>query len=142
MTKDCIDKKPDLIIILIGVNDAWEDFCPDQYPPKLRLLKPHFREILRRFRAELPNAQLLLLTPFLTSTIPEKQSFHKILDENIKKERDVAAEFGYEEIIDLQSAFDEAEKTTKPVLLSTDSVHPTSLGHEVISNEIIKRLSF
>lgn len=100
--------------MLIGVNDAWEDYCPDQYPPKLRLPKPHFREILRRFRAELPNAQLLLLTPFLTSTIPEKQSFHKILDENFKKERDVAAEFGYEEIIDLQSAFDEAEKTTKP----------------------------
>lgn len=84
--------------MLIGVNDAWEDYCPDQYPPKLRLPKPHFREILRRFRAELPNAQLLLLMPFLTSTIPEKQSFHKFLDENFKKERDVAAEFGYEKL--------------------------------------------
>lgn len=142
LTKDCIDKKPDLIIMLIGVNDAWEDYVPEQYPPKTRLLEPHFREILRRFRAEIPQAKLLLLTPFLTSSIPEKQSFHKILNENIKKEQVIAAEFGYEEIIDLQTAFDEAEKTTKPVLLSTDSVHPTSLGHEVISTEIIKRLSF
>lgn len=142
LTKDCIDNKPDLIIMLIGVNDAWEDYVPDQYPPKTRLLEPHFREILRRFRAELPKTQLLLLTPFLTSTIPEKQSFHKILDENIKKERAIAAEFGYEEIIDLQAAFDQAEQYTKPILLTTDSVHPTELGHKVISTEIIKRLRF
>ena len=28
LTKDCIDLKPDVIIMLIGVNDAWENYQP------------------------------------------------------------------------------------------------------------------
>lgn len=142
LTKDVMELKPDLVVLLIGVNDAWEDFVPNQYPVKIRHLEPHFREIIRRLSTELPNAQVLLLTPFITSTIPEKQGFRKILNKYIDIERVIFKEFSYNEIINLQEVFDNAEKETQPQLLATDSVHPTDLGHSLIKNEIIKKCEF
>ena len=53
LTKDCINLKPDVIIMLIGVNDAWENYVPEDYPPLLRPLEPHTREIYRRIKTEL-----------------------------------------------------------------------------------------
>ena len=35
LTADCINLKPDVIIMLIGVNDAWENYGPENYPPLL-----------------------------------------------------------------------------------------------------------
>ena len=33
LTPDCISLKPDVVIMLIGVNDAWENYVPEKYPP-------------------------------------------------------------------------------------------------------------
>ena len=136
LTKDCISLKPDVIVMLIGVNDAWENYVPEQYPPLLRPMEPHVKEVYRRIKAELPNAKLITLLPFLISTIEEKQPFHKVLDEYVEKLREFASG-NADEIVDLQHLFDEAEKTTAPILLSRDSVHPTSLGHSVIASAVL-----
>ncbi|MBQ8177680.1 MAG: hypothetical protein IJ033_00655 [Clostridia bacterium] len=140
LTKDCINLKPDLIVMLIGVNDAWENYVPEQYPPLLRPIEPHINEIYRRIAAELPNAKLITLLPFLTSTIAEKQPFHKVLDRYVGI-LCTAATGVADEIIDLQPLFDEAEKQTDPKLICRDSVHPTNLGHSVIANAVLKKLS-
>ncbi|MBO7178687.1 MAG: hypothetical protein J6V69_06270 [Clostridia bacterium] len=136
LTKDCISLNPDVIVMLIGVNDAWENYVPEQYPPLLRPMEPHVKEVYRRIKAELPNAKLITLLPFLISTIEEKQPFHKVLDEYVEKLREFASG-NADEIVDLQRLFDEAEKTTAPILLSRDSVHPTSLGHSVIASAVL-----
>ena len=136
LTKDCINLKPDVIIMLIGVNDAWENYVPEQYPPLLRPIEPHIKEVYRRIKAELPNAKLITLLPFLISTIEEKQPFRKVLDEYVEKLNEYA-QGNADEIIALQPLFDEAEKTTAPVLLAKDSVHPTNLGHSVIAKAVL-----
>lgn len=136
LTKDCINLKPDVIIMLIGVNDAWENYVPEQYPPLLRPMEPHIKEVYRRIKAELPNAKLITLLPFLISTIEEKQPFRKVLDEYVEKLNEYA-QGNADEIIALQPLFDEAEKTTAPVLLAKDSVHPTNLGHSVIAKAVL-----
>ena len=140
LTKDCINLKPDVIIILIGVNDAWENYVPEQYPPLLRPMEPHIKEVYRRINTELPNAQIITLLPFLISTIKEKQPFHNVLNEYIEKLRSIATGHA-DEIIELQPIFDEAEKTIEPKLLARDSVHPTNLGHSVIANAVLKVLN-
>lgn len=136
LTKDCINLKPDIIIMLIGVNDAWENYVPEKYPPLLRPMEPHLREVYRRISTELPNAKIITLLPFLISTIEEKQPFHNILNEYIEKIHDIAKGYA-DEIISLQPIFDKAEETTAPVLLARDSVHPTNLGHKVIADAIL-----
>lgn len=139
-TKDCIDLKPDVIVMLIGVNDAWEHYVPEQYPPLLRPMEPHMREIYRRLKCELKNTHLLVLLPFLIDAVPEKQPFHKILDEYRKTLSDMAAENGAE-IIDLQTVFNQAQKEILPAKLAIDGVHPTNLGHRLIAEEVLKRLN-
>ncbi len=139
LTKDCINLKPDLIVMLIGVNDAWENYVPEQYPPLLRPLEPHMKEIYRRIKTELPNAKLITLLPFLINTIEEKRPFHTILDDYIAKLHSYA-EGNADEIIALQPLFDKAEETTMPILLAKDSIHPTDLGHSIIAKAVLEIL--
>lgn len=141
LTKDCIALKPDVIVMLIGVNDAWENYVPEQYPPLLRPMKAHMSEIYRRIKAELKDVQILYLMPFMIDTMEEKLPFHKVLDEFRADLKAMAQENGAE-IIDLQEMFYEVQKEVEPKLLATDGIHPTNLGHKYISNAILKHIEY
>lgn len=141
MTKDCISLKPNVIILLIGVNDAWEHYVPEEYPDLRRPMKPHLDEIYRRIKTELDDVQILCLLPFMIDTQADKLPFHKILDEYTEVLRQTAVE-NDAEIVDLQSLFYKAQKEIEPKKLAVDGIHPTNLGHKIISDEILKHLTF
>lgn len=141
LTKDCINLKPNIIIMLIGVNDAWENYVPDQYPPLVRPMKPHMQEIYRRIKAELDDVQILFLLPFMIDTMEEKLPFHTVLDKFRYELKEMAQENGAE-ILDLQEVFDNAQKQVEPIRLATDGIHPTNLGHKYISNAILEKISY
>ena len=140
LTKDCINLKPDIIVMLIGVNDAWEHYVPEQYPPLLRPMEPHMKEIYRRLNAELDSAKLLVLLPFMIDAVSEKLPFHKILNKYRAILSDMALE-NKAEIIDLQKMFDKAQEEIEPAKLAIDGIHPTNLGHQLIADEVLKILN-
>lgn len=140
-TQDCFLHKPDYIVMLIGVNDAWQIHKPDDYPidkcPEVvRESEPCYREILRRIRDEMPKTKLITLLPFLIDTISEKRSFKQELDKMRDMQIRLLKEFGFNVVIDLQEVFDEASKIYNPNKLSTDGIHPTKLGHSVIAQSV------
>lgn len=135
LTKDCINLKPDVIIMLIGVNDAWENYVPEQYPPLVRPMQPHMSEIYRRIRTELPGTQILYLMPFMIDAVPEKLPFHKTLDEFREKLRELAVENGAT-VVDMQQVYNKAQMTTAPAELAIDGIHPTNLGHRVMADAV------
>ena len=141
LTKDCINLKPDVIIMLIGVNDAWENYVPEDYPPLLRPLEPHTREIYRRIKTELPDTQILYLMPFMIDAVEEKLPFHQKLDEFREILKNIALENGAK-IIDLQAVFNEAQKTVAPDELAIDGIHPTNLGHKTMADAIEKVIEY
>jgi len=141
LTKDCISLKPDIVIMLIGVNDAWENYVPEQYPPLKRPMEVHMQEIYRRLRAELDNVQILYLMPFMIDAVEEKKPFHKVLDKFRESLKKMALDNGAD-IIDLQAVFNEEQKKTAPKLLATDGIHPTNEGHRVIADAIMKNIEF
>lgn len=141
LTKDCINLKPDVIIMLIGVNDAWENYVPEQYPPLVRPMEPHIREIYRRFKAELPNTQVLYLMPFMIDAVEEKLPFHKVLDEFREVLKNIAVENGAM-VLDMQAVFNEAQKINSPKDLAIDGIHPTNLGHKVMADAIGKMIEY
>ncbi len=141
LTSDCINLKPDVIIMLIGVNDAWENYVPEKYPPLLRPMEPHIREIYRRIRTELPNTQILYLMPFLIDAVEEKFPYHKTLDEFREVLKRIALENGAT-VLDLQEVFYQAQKSIEPEKLAVDGIHPTNLGHKVMADAIEKVLEF
>lgn len=141
LTNDCINLKPDVIIMLIGVNDAWENYVPEQYPPLVRPMEPHIREIYRRFKAELPNTQVLYLMPFMIDAVEEKLPFHKTLDEFREVLKSIALENGAK-VLDMQAVFNEAQKINSPKDLAIDGIHPTNFGHKVMADAIEKMIEF
>lgn len=141
LTKDCINIKPDVIIMLIGVNDAWENYVPESYPPLLRPMEPHIREIYRRIRTELPETQILYLMPFMIDSVEEKRPFHKTLDEYRELLKTVAAE-NSASILDLQEVFYKAQESTEPKKLAIDGIHPTNLGHKVMADAIEEMIEY
>ncbi len=141
LTSDCISLKPDVVIMLIGVNDAWENYVPEKYPPLLRPMEPHIREIYRRLRTELPNTQILYLMPFLIDAVEEKFPYHKTLDEFREVLKRIALENGVT-VLDLQEVFYQAQKSIEPEKLAVDGIHPTNLGHKVMADAIEKVLVF
>lgn len=141
LTKDCINLKPDVVVMLIGVNDAWENYVPEDYPPLVRPMEPHIREIYRRFKAELPNTQILYLMPFMIDAVEEKLPFHKTLDEFRELLKNVALENGAT-VLDLQKTFNEAQKNIAPKDLAIDGIHPTNLGHKVMAEAVMEMIEF
>ncbi|MBQ5905162.1 MAG: SGNH/GDSL hydrolase family protein [Clostridia bacterium] len=141
LTADCINLKPDVIIMLIGVNDAWENYGPENYPPLLRPMEPHMREIYRRIRAELPDTQVLYLMPFLIDAVEEKLPFHKTLDEFREVLKGLAEENGAL-LLDLQQVFYDEQKNTDPKKLAVDGIHPTNLGHKVMADAVEKLIEY
>lgn len=141
LTTDCINLKPDVLIMLIGVNDAWENYVPEDYPLLLRPMEPHIREIYRRIKTELPDTQILYLMPFMIDAVEEKLPFHSKLDEFREILKTVAIENGAA-VLDLQAVFNEAQKTIEPKKLAIDGIHPTNLGHKIIADAIEKVIEF
>lgn len=141
LTKDCINIKPDVIVMLIGVNDAWENYVPENYQPLLRPMEPHIREVFRRIRTELPDTQILYLMPFMIDSVEEKLPFHKTLDEYRELLKSVATE-NSASILDLQEVFYKAQVSTDPKKLAIDGIHPTNLGHKVMADAIEEMIEY
>ena len=141
LTKDCINLKPDVIVMLIGVNDAWENYVPEDYPPLKRRTEPHIREIYRRIKEELPGTQVLYLMPFMVDAVPEKLPFHKKLDEYREMLRTIAEENGAA-VLDLQKVIYKAQETNEPEKLAIDGIHPTCFGHGVIADAVWQSFDF
>ncbi len=141
LTKDCINLKPDVIIMLIGVNDAWENYVPEDYPPLVRPIEPHIREVYRRLKAELPDTQVLGIMPFMTDAVEAKLPFHQKVDEYGDIIKNIALEHGAL-VLNMQEVFYEAQKKYAPKDLAIDGIHPTNLGHKVMADAIEKMIDF
>ena len=62
--RDCINLKPDLISILIGVNDIWHG--PNgRYDGKNKTYETDYDKLLHRTRKALPDTQLVICEPFV-----------------------------------------------------------------------------
>ena len=88
--KDCVNLRPDVISILIGVNDVWHEQS-HQDGVDAELFEETYRVLLRYTKRMLPETKLILLGAYLTHGTaaekqprssrqkPEKQSFGKQL---------------------------------------------------------------
>ena len=134
--KDCINLRPDVISILIGVNDVWHELS-QQEGVDAELFEETYRVLLRYTKRMLPEAKIILLGAFLTrGTAAEGaqwEEFHRETALRNAITRRLAAEFGAE-FLDLQRLFDEACEKLPPEHWTQDGVHPTAAGHRLIAN--------
>lgn len=131
-TEDCVALKPDLVSILIGINDTWRRYDSND-ATSAEEYKETYREILARVKNE-TGAKLIVLEPFVLPFPEDRKAWRVDLDPKIAAAREVAVEFGAV-YIPLDGIF-AAASTGKPhAFWAADGVHPTFNGHMLIAQK-------
>ncbi|WP_042161114.1 SGNH/GDSL hydrolase family protein [Paenibacillus gorillae] len=134
--EDAIALKPDVISILIGVNDAWRTMSGEPSGITDRFGRA-YKVLLEETREVMPNTGLILLEPFILKTGATEEKWEEWqelvgLYQNITRE--LAEQFGAV-FVPLQAAFDEACTRAEAAYWIWDGVHPTSAGHQIIADQ-------
>ena len=140
MKVDMINLKPDVMSILIGVNDVWHEYltgngiCAEMYEELYNLL-------ISEVKKALPDIRIMILEPFVLRGDGTEANYDEFRSEVLLRAAAAkrVAERNHLEFIPLQEKFDEAAKIAPANHWLGDGVHPTPAGHELIAREWIKQ---
>lgn len=131
--KDCIEHKPDILSVLIGVNDLWRQHAEPERLPEAVYPKEYesiYRHLLSQVKEEC-NSQLVIMEPFMFCEEKENQML-KDLRLYISIVHKMAEEFDAR-LVPMQSFIDEQIKKVPQEKWSDDFVHPCPWAHAWIS---------
>jgi lysophospholipase L1-like esterase len=138
--KDCLELKPDILSILIGVNDFWHKLNGN-YNGTIDIYRNDFVSLLERTKKALPDVKLIIGEPFAVPGIKAVDAkWYPEFYEYQKAAREIAAQFGAT-LIPCQKIYDEAQKQAPGVYWTGDGVHPTLAGAQLMAEawtEVIK----
>ena len=130
--KDCLDLKPNVLSILIGVNDYWH-MREGRYDGTVEVYENDFRALLKRTKESLPAVKLVICEPFGVigaSTVDE--SWVEPLKGYQNAAKKIANEFDAL-WVPYQSVFDEAVKHAPATYWTGDGVHPAMPGAQLMA---------
>ena len=128
---DAIAFQPDIISILIGINDIWHR--DHHIATTDEQIATNYRAILTRIRNE-TNAKIMMLSPYVLDC-ENKQHMKESLKTVLPIVRALADEFA-DVYVPLDKLFEEAIKTQpEPLYYSGDGVHPNANGAQFIGKQ-------
>lgn len=133
---DALNLKPDVISILIGVNDTWHEFGAHNGVEPERYAKV-YRELLAWTKSALPDCKIVLCEPFVSVFSAVTEEWLPEINERRRIVKELADEFGAL-FIPFQSILDEAIAKSSPELILMDGVHPRLAGHQVMADAWVK----
>lgn len=139
--KDAIDMKPDLLSILIGVNDVGRNLNGVD----VTTWEADYRFILDAGRKANPDLRLVLLDPFVlpSGRLADTDAFKKWRDQ-VERLIPIVARLAtdYKAVhIKTQEIFDAAAEAVSPEHWIWDGVHPLPQGHELIARNWLEQTS-
>lgn len=124
---DAINLKPDVLSILVGINDDYRKVDPREF-------EKQYDQLLAKTVQALPDVKLVICEPFRLPLTDSVRPFQEITARLAEKYR--------APLVRLQHVFEEAEKRTDPrgdgKYWIWDHVHPTYSGHQLIADEWIR----
>ncbi len=136
--KDCLDLKPDILSILIGINDCLKDSNSSEIT-SADSYKAVYHYILTQTRKRFPNIPIIICEPFVLPYPEDRKKWRVNLDSKIHVARDLAVEFNAL-YIPLDSIFAQASTKSDYIFWSSDGVHPTPAGHALIAQNWLKTI--
>ncbi|MCF7974360.1 MAG: SGNH/GDSL hydrolase family protein, partial [Phycisphaerae bacterium] len=137
--KDCLDIAPDVLSILIGVNDFWHTF-DGGYTGSLDTYEQDYRALIDQTREALPEIRLILCEPFMLPAGEVDPSMMQQFAYYREAARRVAAYAGAV-FVPFQSVLDQACQTAPPALWAPDGVHPTLGACHLLANAWVDTVS-
>jgi lysophospholipase L1-like esterase len=134
---DCLDLKPAVLSILIGVNDYWHKHNGN-YDGTVEIYERDFRTLLKRTREGLPEVKFVICEPFavLGCRAVDKSWFPEF-DQYRASARKLAVEFDAI-FIPYHSIFAKASKIAPPTYWTGDGVHPSIAGAKLMAEAWMK----
>jgi lysophospholipase L1-like esterase len=131
---DCLDIKPDVLSILIGVNDIWHTLEPKLgYNGTVEIYERDYHALIDRTKRALPKVKLVVCEPFVlrcgavtTKWFPEFDLYRGAARRVATKHRATFVPF--------QRMFDEAVKYAPPEHWAGDGVHPSPAGAALMAH--------
>lgn len=130
--EDCLGLKPDVLSLLVGINDVWRRYDRN-LPTPVETFAENYRTLLSRTREALPDVRLVLLEPFVLPVPEDRRQWREDLDPKIAVVRELAA--AYDAVyVPLDGIFAAAAARQPPAYWAGDGVHPSPAGHGLIAH--------
>jgi lysophospholipase L1-like esterase len=138
--KDILFVKPDIISILIGVNDTWRRYDSND-PTSAKAFEKDYKALLDKIKKDLPKCKIMLMEPFVLPSMPDRTKWREDLDPKIQVVRGLAKDYAKAYLpldgIFAQAGIDQYDYRE----MAADGVHPTVIGHRIIAREYMKALT-
>jgi len=134
---DIINLKPDVMSILIGVNDVWHELGENPNGVDADKFFRIYSMLIEEVKAALPDIKIMIFEPFVLNaykTEPIYEQFRPEVEKRAEMAKKIAEKFGLP-FIPLQADFDEMSKGVGTSYWLEDGVHPTAMGHEYIKRQ-------
>jgi lysophospholipase L1-like esterase len=129
---DCISLKPDIVSILIGVNDIWHKLN-GQYNGTVEIYRKDYVALLERTKKALPGVKLIIGEPFAVRGVKAvDEKWYPEFYEYQKAAREIADQFGAV-FIPYQEIYDEAQKHAPGSYWTPDGVHASLAGAQLMA---------
>lgn len=135
---DVWNLKPDVLSILIGINDVWHEV---NYGNGVELdrYEKVYDMLIADTAAKLPNTQIVLCEPFVLKGVATTEKFEQFQEiYNYAKVVKKLSEKHGTHFLPLQAAFDKAAAKFGPEPYLYDGVHPMVAGATLIADEWVK----
>lgn len=135
--EDIINLKPDVMSILIGVNDVWHELYATAKGVDADKYYKIYDMLIEEVKDALPDIKIIILEPFVLKG-PETEENWEYFNTEVKKRAEYAKKIAEKynlPFVELQNGFDKLCESAEPTYWLRDGVHPTPMGHEFIKNQ-------
>lgn len=129
--EDCLNHNPDILSIMIGINDVWRRYDSDDPTPAEAFLAD-YRDIIKAVKAKC-NSQIIMIEPFVLPVSEDRKEWREDLDPKIAGIRELALEFA-DAYVPMDGIFAAASIRREPAFWSADGVHPSQAGHQLMTD--------
>ena len=137
---DVWNHNPDVLSILIGVNDVWHEWSV-QNGVEIERWEKVYRMLIEDTKKQLPDLKIIICEPFILEgeATDGEERWKKFLEvkDYAKVAKKIAEDYGTY-FVPLQDKFDEAAKKYGVENYLYDGVHPAPAGAKLIATEWMK----
>ena len=127
--EDCIDLHPDVVSIMIGVNDTWRRY-DSNLPTSAQEYAANLESALRQVRES--GARIVVISPYLLPAPSEALWRREDFDEK-RDACEALAEQYADAYLPMDAIFQDYLQANPGAVCSEDGVHPNDLGAKVIA---------
>jgi lysophospholipase L1-like esterase len=131
--RDTLDLRPDVLSVLIGVNDQGRGLAISEF-------EPVYDRLLVDAREGNPSLRLVLCEPF-SLLVGRRDEFWEEWSAGMAERQRIVAKLAEKHgaaLVRFQGVFDEAVRRVPAEYWIWDGVHPTAAGHQLMADEWVR----